>query len=375
MPLAVDKSRNLPFGREIFGWRSAARSRREMRCATMDEHRDAETQRISGCLGVSSSLRSSFCKSLSAKAPDNVRWAIPAAVGAALMAQITMQIKHSHFSAMVLLLAGLIVAQVAAQEKFAPPASPRVTYDFNTDWRFFRSAKPDDDIAGFEAPEFDDSQWALVSTPHTFNDTDSFRQIISHSGGDRGMYKGLAFYRKHFKLPASAEPARFSSNSKGCARPGQIFLNGKELGRSENGVTAYGVEITRDAHFGDHENVLAVRIDNRANYSEKSTGTGFEWNANATYPNFGGINHRVWLHVTGKIYQTLPVYDGLQTLGVYVYPDNFSIADHTADITVHSQVQQRIRRSGDGFAGGVRRRSGGRHSRQVQRGATRHGAR
>src|SRR5262249_36362401 len=47
---------------------------------------------------------------------------------------------------------------------------------------------------------------------------------------------------------------------------------------------------------------------------------------------------RVWLHVTGRIYQTLPVYDGLQTTGVYVYPTNISVPDKTTDIAVQSQV-------------------------------------
>jgi len=72
-----------------------------------------------------------------------------------------------------------------SQEQFTPPSSPRASYSFNLDWKFMRSAKPDDDLRGFEAPEFDDSTWQSVSTPHTFNDVDSFRTIISHSGGDR----------------------------------------------------------------------------------------------------------------------------------------------------------------------------------------------
>jgi hypothetical protein len=82
-------------------------------------------------------------------------------------------------------------------------------------WKFIR-----EDVAGAEAPGFDDSAWTTVSTPHTFNDVDSFRQIISHSGGDRGTYKGLSWYRKHFKLPARyAGQARSSWSSKACARP------------------------------------------------------------------------------------------------------------------------------------------------------------
>jgi hypothetical protein len=82
--------------------------------------------------------------------------------------------------------------------RFIPPNSPRARINFNLNWKFIR-----EDVAGAEAPDFDDSQWTTISTPHSFNDVDSFRKIISHSGGDLGTYKGLSWYRKHFKLPAS----------------------------------------------------------------------------------------------------------------------------------------------------------------------------
>jgi beta-galactosidase len=41
-------------------------------------------------------------------------------------------------------------------------------------------------VPGAQDVAFDDSQWETVSTPHSFNDVDSFRMIIDHSGGDRG---------------------------------------------------------------------------------------------------------------------------------------------------------------------------------------------
>ena len=191
---------------------------------------------------------------------------------------------------------------------------------------------------GFEAVDFDDSAWQSVSTPHSFNETDTFRTIISHSGGDRGGYKGLAFYRKHFQLPEGTRQGKIFLEFEGMRQAGQIFVNGKQVGLSENGVTAYGVDITNELHFGDHENVVAVRVNNRTNYAEKATGVPFEWNTNDFNPEHGGLNRRVWLYVTGKIYQTLPIYDGLKTLGVYIYPTRFSLDERVADVTVESQV-------------------------------------
>jgi beta-galactosidase len=98
------------------------------------------------------------------------------------------------------------------------------------------------------------------------------------------------------------------------------------------------VDITSAVLYGDQDNVLAVQVDNRGNYKERATDTTYRWNSNDFNPNHGGINRRVWLHVTGRIYQTLPLYYGLGTTGTYIYGGNYNIAGHTCDVTVESQV-------------------------------------
>src|SRR5580698_1709876 len=217
---------------------------------------------------------------------------------------------------------------------YTPPDSPRVTLNFNLDWKFLR-----EDAPAAEALSFDDSTWATISIPHTFNDVDSFRVLISHGGGDRGTYKGLSWYRKHFKLPADLAGRRIFLEFEGMRQAGDIFMNAKAIGLYENGITAYGIDITDEVHLGGQENVLAVKVDNRTNYQERATGTAFEWNANDFNPDFGGINRHVWLHVTGKIHQTLPLYYGLESQGVYVHAGNFNIPKKTAEVTVEAEVK------------------------------------
>ena len=237
----------------------------------------------------------------------------------------------------VLAIAGacwLVAGGARGQEKFTPPSSPRREYNFDPGWRFFKESKEKAD--GAEAVDFDDSGWETVSTPHTFNDVDSFRTLISHGRGDRGAWQGTAWYRKHFKLPDAA--AKVFLEFEGMRQAGEIFLNGKSVGLSENGVTAYGVDLTDQIKFGGADNVLAVHVDNRGDYAERAAGARFEWNVNDFNPNYGGINRHVRLHVTGPVYQTLPLYDGLKTTGVYVYPTNISVRGRTTDVTVESQV-------------------------------------
>jgi len=221
----------------------------------------------------------------------------------------------------------------AADAAFTPPASPRATYNFNPGWKFIFG-----DQTGADQPGFDDSKWASVSLPHTWNDVDSFRNYISHSGGDRGEKNGIGWYRKHFKLPAGTDGQKVFVQFDGMRQAGFFFINGEPVGKYENGVSAVGIDITKFAKFGDQENILAVKVDNSPGYKEAATGTNFEWNAKDFNPNFGGLNRDATLIVTGKVHQTLPLLENLHTTGIYVYPEAIDLGKKTADLKVEAQV-------------------------------------
>jgi len=222
----------------------------------------------------------------------------------------------------------------AAGMIFTPPVSPHTDYDFNPGWKFIR-----EDVAGAEQTGFDDSKWATVSAPHTYNDVDSYTDFISHSGGDRRAWSGIAWYRKHFKLPAAAKDEKVFLEFEGLKQAGRFWVNGKFAGKFENGITACGLDLTGLVNFGGADNVIAVKVDNSNDYQEEATGVGYEWMGRAFNPNYGGLNHDIVLHLTGKVYQTLPLYENLKTTGIYVYPSNFSISNQTCDVNLESQVK------------------------------------
>jgi beta-galactosidase len=234
-------------------------------------------------------------------------------------------------------LAALTTACFGA-DAYRAPESPRKEFDINLDWRFSRAAKSDDDLPGFETPSFDDASWQVVSLPHTYNDVDSFRVKISHGGGDRGTFKGLGFYRKRFQLPGKSPGGKVLLELEGLRQAAQVFVNGQEIGWAENGVTPHGLDITALVRWENADNLLSARVDNRGGYAERSSGKNFQWNTNDFNPNHGGLNQKAWLHVTGPIYQTLPLYDNLETTGVYVHADQINVAARSAEITVESQV-------------------------------------
>jgi len=142
-----------------------------------------------------------------------------------------------------------------------------------------------------------------------------------------------------FQTSASAKDGKVFLEFEGLKQAGRFFVNGQPAGRIENGITACGLDLTDLVKFGDEDNVLAVKVDNSDRYAEEATGVGFQWMGRAFNPNFGGINHNVWLHVTGRIYQTLPLFNNLQTTGAYVYANHFDLKGHTAEVDVEAQVR------------------------------------
>jgi beta-galactosidase len=158
------------------------------------------------------------------------------------------------------------------------------------------------------------------------------RRIGHRRGG------GIGWYRKHFKLPASADGQKVFLQFDGLRQAGRFFLNGQPIGKYENGVTPVGLDISKFTKFGDQENILAVKVDNSPDYKEEAAGAVFEWNAKDFNPNFGGLNRDATLIVTGKIYQTLPLYENLGTTGIYVYPESIDLKNKTAELKLEAEV-------------------------------------
>ncbi len=238
------------------------------------------------------------------------------------------------FLPVAIFLVVILPGQISRAEDFILPASPHADYNFDTGWKFFRG-----DVTNAGQKDFDDSHWTPVSAPHTWNDTDTYDELISHSGGERHEYMGIAWYRKHFKLPATAKGGKVFLEFEGLKQAGRFWVNGKFAGKYENGVTPFGLDLTSLVDFGDAENVIAVKVDNSNDYKEEATGTEFEWMGRAFNPNYGGLNHDIWLRLTGKVYQTLPLYENLKTTGIYVYGSNFNLQNQTCDVNVESQVR------------------------------------
>jgi hypothetical protein len=213
---------------------------------------------------------------------------------------------------------------------FIAAAQGREKYNFNSDWLLQIG---DSDKGGeLFTPRFNDSGWKKITLPRAFNEDEAFKVSIY------GMTDTVAWYRKHFRLPPSAKGKKVFIEFEGVRQGADFYLNGKHIGLHENGVMAVGFDLTPHINFGG-ENVIAVRTDNNWNYRERATGSGIQWNDRNFNANYGGIPKNVWLHITDKLYQTLPLYSHLQTTGVYVYATDIRVKSREAVIHAESQVR------------------------------------
>ncbi|MBN2105005.1 DUF4982 domain-containing protein [bacterium] len=204
----------------------------------------------------------------------------------------------------------------------------RIKYNFNPGWLVFVG-----DTIGIESVDYNDSGWQSITLPHAWNENEAFKLDI------HDLSTGIAWYRKHFKISKAFCGKKVFIEFEGVRQAGEIFVNGEFVGLHENGVMAFGYDITDKVKFYPAENVIAVRTDNSWDYCERSTGTRYQWHNDNFNANYGGIPKNTWLYIMDKLYQTLPLYSDLGTTGQYIYAENIDIKNRSAEITAETQVK------------------------------------
>ncbi|HLP26603.1 MAG TPA: glycoside hydrolase family 2 protein, partial [Acidobacteriota bacterium] len=243
----------------------------------------------------------------------------------------------------------------------------RLTVNFNADWRFTKS-----DPVNASAPAFDDGDWERVSTPHTFNDVDTFDNwSLPGHRGEQQQWSGRTWYRKHFPAALAWRGKKVFVEFEAVRQIAEIYLNGTKLGVAKGGFTPFGFDLTPHLRF-DAPNVLAVMVDNRfqkdpldpslapqAATNEKThpnlaqlsqqlmaqipatldelQADQIPWNNPHWHPAHGGIYRNVRLHVTDPLHITLPLYSFLRTEGPYAYATN--VSSESADVGVEIPVR------------------------------------
>lgn len=199
------------------------------------------------------------------------------------------------------------------------------------------------------AVKFNDKSWQKVTLPYAWN------QHEAYSRGCGELSDTIMWYRKHFVVPKEWTGKRIFIEFEGVRFGACVYINGQKLGWGENGVMAFGFDLTPYIKYGK-ENVIAVFVDNDWKYREHNRfytdskgekhGYTFQWNDKNFFCNYGGINKRVWLHVMGDVYQTLPLYSNLGTTGTYIYAKDIELSPavynpevQNGSATIHAESQ------------------------------------
>lgn len=203
----------------------------------------------------------------------------------------------------------------------------RMEYNFNHAWRMHVG-----DHDGFENPSLDDADWESVTLPRAWNEDEAFAvDIHNHS-------EAIVWYRKTFTVPEGSSDLKIFLEFEGVRQGARVYINGTEAGRHHNGAMAFGVDISDLVKPAPAENTVAVWTDNSWRYRDDN-GNRFQWVDKNFNANYGGIPKNVKLHITSPLYQTLPLYSNLGTVGVYVYAADFDIAGRSAVIHAESEVR------------------------------------
>jgi beta-galactosidase len=138
----------------------------------------------------------------------------------------------------------------------------------------------------YAQPGFDDNTWRQLNLPHDFGVEGPFDQALPGETGKLPWF-GIAWYRKHFDVPAEDAGKRIGLEVDGAMAYACVWINGHCVGGWPYGYASWQVDLTPYINFGG-ANTLAIRLHNPKDSSR--------W-----YPG-GGIYRNVWLS------KTLPVH-------------------------------------------------------------------
>jgi beta-galactosidase len=184
-----------------------------------------------------------------------------------------------------------------APDTGAPPGS-RKRLQLQS-WKFLAS----DSLTGAEAPAFDDSAWAAVSVPHTW---DSVTLVTKHAH---------SWYRTHVAVATEDAQKRFFVSFEGAFQVADVFVNGQHLGQHRGGFTQFVFDASPAVQVGD--NVVAVQVSN-----DDCADCLPDSNARL-YKGYGGIYRKAWWTTTSRYHVATTDY---ASSGIYVTPSGVSAA-------------------------------------------------
>jgi beta-galactosidase len=239
-----------------------------------------------------------------------------------------------NFLSSLLIMSLPLFAQTPGRHEFSTAGffqiqnSGREVYNFNVGWRFNKGP-----AEKAEQPDFDDSGWEIVNTPHGL-------EYLPDEASGGINYQGEAWYRKHFTVPDNVMEKKIFICFEALMGKSKIWLNGKLLKENYGGYLPVIIDITGEVKFNGGKNILTVLVDNSDDPSYPPGKPQRE--LDFTY--FGGIYRDVWLYSTNPVHITDPnLSDKVAGGGVFVHYEN--VSEQQVDVVVSTEVINETDRS------------------------------
>jgi len=137
---------------------------------------------------------------------------------------------------------------------------------FNKNWKFSKG-----DFKDAAADAFNDSRWRDINLPHDWSVEGPLSPSLASANGY--FPGGIAWYRKSFELDQNDLLKRIYIYFEGVYRDGEVFINGKSLGKRPEGYISFMYDLTPYIKAG--KNIIAVRVDHsKYNDSRWYAGSG-----------------------------------------------------------------------------------------------------
>jgi beta-galactosidase len=140
-------------------------------------------------------------------------------------------------------------------------AGLRSSIDLNEGWRFKRQSSPgsgtEPEFVGAEKTQYDDSSWAQVWLPHTWDATPD------NPFATAGHFRGVGWYRKKIELPGQKGERRSWLHFKGVFQVADVWVNGRHAMQHVGGYTGFSFDVTQFLQQGT--NLIAVKVDDVLN--------------------------------------------------------------------------------------------------------------
>ncbi|WP_068471724.1 glycoside hydrolase family 2 protein [Saccharicrinis aurantiacus] len=228
-----------------------------------------------------------------------------------------------------LLLALILTGNINAENKKLPygyPNSQRSKECINTNWRFHLG----DPEAKFYETSTNDSNWEMVSVPHTLKPTSLTLDLCEDSKEQPTFHRTVGWYRRDIKVSSNSDKKVFLE-FEGAHQVTNLWVNGKHVGEfAVTGYTPFHFDISNFVNRGA-SNQITLMVDNRRNKNIPPDPGPFD------YVKFSGLYRDVYLVETDKVHITFN-WEALKA-GINITTPTVDVVNKNAVIDIKTVVK------------------------------------